>query len=88
VGETTCDGKKKMFELMNEIKETFVLQLPSSRDEQSLDAWEKEIIRFWKKLEDFYGPDLLEILQLKYLEEGVMVLPKEVMKSVEEALEP
>ena len=25
VGETTCDGKKKMFELMNEIKETFVL---------------------------------------------------------------
>ena len=38
VGETTCDGKKKMFELMNEIKETFVMQLPSSRDEQALDA--------------------------------------------------
>ena len=51
VGETTCDGKKKMFELMNEIKETFVMQLPSSRDEQALDAWEQEILRFWKKLE-------------------------------------
>jgi hypothetical protein len=40
-----------------------------------------------EKLEDFYGPDLLEILQLKYLEEGIMILPKEVMHSIEEALE-
>jgi hypothetical protein len=40
-----------------------------------------------EKLEDFYGSDLLEILQLKYLEEGVIVLPKEVMHSIEEALE-
>lgn len=24
VGETTCDGKKKMFELLNELKETYV----------------------------------------------------------------
>ena len=28
VGETTCDGKKKMFELLDEIKETYVMQLP------------------------------------------------------------
>lgn len=41
-----------------------------------------------EKLEDYYGPDLLEILQLKYLEEGVMVLPKEVMHSIEEVFEP
>ncbi|WP_446805847.1 2-hydroxyacyl-CoA dehydratase [Dialister sp.] len=27
-GETTCDGKRKMFELMNELKETYVMQLP------------------------------------------------------------
>ena len=31
VGETTCDGKKKMFELLNEIKETYVMQLPPPR---------------------------------------------------------
>ena len=41
-----------------------------------------------EKIEDFYGPDLLEILQLKYLEEGIMTLPREVMHSIEEALEP
>lgn len=41
-----------------------------------------------EKLEDFYGPDLLEILQLKYLEEGIIVLPRKVIHSIEEALEP
>ena len=41
-----------------------------------------------EKIEDFYGPDLLEILQLKYLEEGIMALPEQVMQSIEEALVP
>lgn len=40
-----------------------------------------------KKLEDFYGPDLLEILQLKYLEEDLILLPKEVVDNIEEAVE-
>lgn len=40
-----------------------------------------------EKIEDFYGPELLEILQLKYLTDEVMILPKEVMHSIEEALE-
>lgn len=78
VGETTCDGKKKMFELMNEIKETFVMQLPSSRDEAALDAWEKEILRFWKKLEDFYHititeEDVKRAIELKNRERDVML---------------
>ena len=54
VGETTCDGKKKMFELMNDIKETYVMQLPSKRGEIYEQLWEKEIISLWHKLEDFY----------------------------------
>ena len=78
VGETTCDGKKKMFELMNDIKETYVLQLPSARDENALDAWEKEIIRFWKKLEGFYGititeEDVRKAIELKNHERDVML---------------
>lgn len=60
VGETTCDGKKKMFELMNDIKDTYVMQLPSSRDEAALTMWESEIKRFWKKLEDFYCVTITE----------------------------
>ena len=78
VGETTCDGKKKMFEMMNEIKETYVMQLPSSRDEGALDAWEKEVIRFWKKLEDFYGititeKDVKKAIAVKNREREVML---------------
>lgn len=42
-----------MFELMNDIKETYVMQLPARRDEAALDAGEKEVVRFWKKLEAF-----------------------------------
>ncbi|MBQ8857179.1 MAG: 2-hydroxyacyl-CoA dehydratase [Lachnospiraceae bacterium] len=78
VGETTCDGKKKMFELMNDIKETYVMQLPSYRDDIALDAWEKEIIRFWKKLEDFYQitiseEDVKKAIELKNRERDVML---------------
>ena len=60
VGETTCDGKKKMFELLNELKETYVMQLPSTRDEIALNMWEQEIYKFWKKLEDFYDMSITE----------------------------
>ena len=78
VGETTCDGKKKMFELMNEIKDTFVMQLPHYRDENALRAWEQEILRLWKKLEDFYGititeDDVREAIRLKNRERKVML---------------
>lgn len=40
-----------------------------------------------ERLEEFYGSDLLEILQLKYLEEGIMILPKDVIHKIEEVLE-
>lgn len=53
VGETTCDGKRKMFELMNDIKETYVMQLPHTRTETALEQWKGEVIRFKEKLEDF-----------------------------------
>ena len=46
VGETTCDGKKKMFEWMNEIKHTHVMQLPPGNDgNTALAAWHSEMQR-------------------------------------------
>lgn len=30
IGETTCDGKKKMYELLNELKRTHILHLPQA----------------------------------------------------------
>ncbi len=36
VGETTCDGKKKMYELISHLKPTHVMDLPYLADEQGL----------------------------------------------------
>lgn len=77
VGETTCDGKKKMFELLNEIKETYVMQLPHSRDAAALEFWKGQIIAFKKKLEDFLGititeEQIREAIRMKNRERQVM----------------
>lgn len=43
VGETTCDGKKKMFELLGEIKNVHVMQLPQNLNrEYSWQNWKEE----------------------------------------------
>ena len=52
VGETTCDGKKKMYELLGELKDTYIMQLPQTQDkERGMDLWKEEVSRFKKKLE-------------------------------------
>ena len=60
VGETTCDGKKKMFELMNELKPTYVMQLPHSRGGDAMAFWRGQIIAFKEKLESFFGVTITE----------------------------
>ncbi|MCF6290987.1 MAG: 2-hydroxyacyl-CoA dehydratase family protein [Desulfobacterales bacterium] len=37
IGETTCDGKKKMFELLQRIKPLFLMQLPNSAGKEQLE---------------------------------------------------
>lgn len=55
VGETTCDGKKKMYELLNEIKHTHVMHLPQGQNKQAcFDYWKSEIIELKKVLEKKY----------------------------------
>ena len=53
IGETTCDGKKKMFEIMGEMKPVHVMQLPHSQDSKaSYDLWVEEIRALRSKLEE------------------------------------
>ena len=54
VGETTCDGKKKMYELLNRIKPTYVLHLPQGHDSDPITTWTAELRRFIKYLEDTF----------------------------------
>ena len=51
VGETTCDGKKKMYELMQEFKDVYMMELPNSQSERGLAFWKEEIIAFKHYLE-------------------------------------
>ena len=47
VGETTCDGKKKMYELMAQSRPMYVLELPhKSGDAEALEYWSRELRKF------------------------------------------
>ncbi|WP_297277812.1 double-cubane-cluster-containing anaerobic reductase [uncultured Brachyspira sp.] len=60
VGETTCDGKKKMYELLGEIKNTHVMQLPHFKNEYSLALWKNEIAELIKRLEKEFDIKITE----------------------------
>ena len=60
VGETTCDGKKKMYEYMAEFKDVFLMQLPNRQDEPSLKLWKGEVLRFKAYLEEKLGVEITE----------------------------
>lgn len=52
VAETTCDGKKKMFELMSATKDLYVLELPQkAADPDAFERWLQEIVKFKAFLE-------------------------------------
>ncbi|MGN1167130.1 MAG: double-cubane-cluster-containing anaerobic reductase [Lachnospiraceae bacterium] len=61
VGETTCDGKKKMFELLNDIKETYVLHLPQSQKRAyAKDIWYEEVKLLKEYMEKRYNIEITD----------------------------
>lgn len=60
VGETTCDGKKKMYEYMSEFKDVFIMELPNTQSEEALKLWKSEIIRFKEYLEKKFDVEITE----------------------------
>ncbi len=56
VAETTCDGKKKMYELLAETKLLIVLELPQKQDDRdAFEHWVKELRKLRAELEDHFG---------------------------------
>lgn len=61
LAETTCDGKKKMYELMSELKPMHVMNLPqTAQGEEALIFWKNEMERFKQFLENQFGVDITE----------------------------
>lgn len=55
VGETTCDGKKKAWEILAEDVPIHVMDMPQMKRQKDLDAWSDEIAIFKERVEEFTG---------------------------------
>ncbi len=55
VGETTCDGKKKMFELLAEEHPVYVMEVPNKKTQRSRDLWRGEVGDFKGVIENLTG---------------------------------
>lgn len=51
VGETTCDGKKKMFEVLSELHPTYVMEVPQKKTDAARELFFSEIQEFKKRME-------------------------------------
>ena len=55
VGETTCDGKKKAWEILAEDVPVYVMDLPQMKRAKDVKAWAEEIAAFKDKVEEVTG---------------------------------
>lgn len=55
VGETTCDGKKKAWEILSEDVPVHVMNLPQMKRAKDVKAWAEEISDFKTVVEEFTG---------------------------------
>ena len=60
IGETTCDGKKKMYEMLGEIKDTYIMELPNRQSPMGRKLWREEVVALKNKLEEKFGVEITE----------------------------
>lgn len=59
IGETTCDGKKKAYEIFNEITgKVFVMELPHKKGEDGKLVWKNEIKKLADKLSEITDKEI------------------------------
>lgn len=55
VGETTCDGKKKMFEILGEYQPVHVMDVPNKKSQRGRELWLGEVKEFKEVIEKLTG---------------------------------
>jgi benzoyl-CoA reductase/2-hydroxyglutaryl-CoA dehydratase subunit BcrC/BadD/HgdB len=74
VAETTCDGKKKMYELMGWTRPMYVLELPQKpTDRDAMAHWVSELRKFKTELENRFGIELTD----KKIQEAIKTMNRE-----------
>ena len=79
IGETTCDGKKKMYEYLGQFKPVYTMELPNSQSPEGLELWTKEIIKLKEKLESHFETTITD----EAVREQVKVM-NEVRRAIKE----
>lgn len=51
IGETSCDGKKKIWELLNDFIPTYVMELPQKKYQIDRELWLREVFQLKEKME-------------------------------------
>jgi len=69
VGETTCDGKKKAYEIFADYAPVYIMEIPQMKNACDLELWRTEVQRFKARIEDITGtqitaPRLKEAIRL------------------------
>lgn len=74
VAETTCDGKKKMFELMGATRPMYVLELPQKADDpDAFEHWTREVRKLKEHLETRFGVSITDAK----LREAIVLMNRE-----------
>jgi benzoyl-CoA reductase/2-hydroxyglutaryl-CoA dehydratase subunit BcrC/BadD/HgdB len=58
VGETTCDGKKKAYEIFEEYAPVYVMEIPQMKQACDRDLWKAEVRRFKERIEEIAGKEI------------------------------
>ncbi|MFH1228126.1 MAG: double-cubane-cluster-containing anaerobic reductase [Planctomycetota bacterium] len=74
VAETTCDGKKKMYELLSKYKKMFILELPQKADDpDAFRHWKAEIVKLKEYLENQFNVKITD----RKLKEAIKTMNEE-----------
>ncbi len=58
VGETTCDGKKKMFEILGQHQPVYVMEVPNKKTKHGRALWAAEVNEFKGVIEKLTGNEI------------------------------
>ncbi len=77
-GETTCDAKKKTWEILDDMIPTYVMEIPQTKRPSAVNMWLSEVKDFKSKIESISGSEIT----LERMEEAVKVMNKEVVPKI------
>ncbi|MHB8896975.1 MAG: double-cubane-cluster-containing anaerobic reductase [Candidatus Geothermincolia bacterium] len=60
IGETTCDGKKKFYEILGDMQPVHVMELPQKKGPKDSELWRGEVREMVARLEEVSGTKVTE----------------------------